>query len=171
MVKYSRLSGTSWVALVMARRASSAFPFFANSRALLNSFSAAFWSRFDATDFGPSAAAQARQKKSDRMAKRFFTAGVLIVPLFRTILARNLACTHRRIRPQSVRKSQCVGGAGKTSVRMARLQVGKTKDAGRQRDHRRSYRAGRLDVGWRIAHHRDHGACAQALAGQRDAVP
>src|SRR5262249_59358447 len=99
MVKYSRLSGTSWVALVMARRASSAFPFFANSRALLNSFSAAFWSRFDATDFGPSAAAQARQKKSDRMAKRFFTAGGLIVPLFITLLARNLACHHPMIRP------------------------------------------------------------------------
>src|SRR5215467_2542498 len=120
----------------MARSASSGFPFFANSRALLNSFSAAFWSRFEATDFGPSAAAQARQKKSGRMAKIFFIARRLNCTVVRTILAGNIAGDQRNPGPQSAGKSQHIGGAGKASVGRASLQVGEAEDACGQRDHR-----------------------------------
>src|SRR5258707_9507672 len=72
MVMYCAFPGTSCEARVAARSASSCLPLFSNSSAFLNSFSAAFRSCLETTDFGPSAAAPSRQKNSVRMARQVF---------------------------------------------------------------------------------------------------
>src|SRR5215467_13738083 len=77
------LPGTSWLALVTASQASSGLPLRSRSSAFLNSFSAAlrslletadFTPSFGEADFGPPAAKQFMQRKSDRMAKQLFIA-------------------------------------------------------------------------------------------------